>query len=210
MISQSSRPAHRCCLVSKIPQLVNALLEKALKITCVKAPRPDRCLKRKKVLVQCAKSNDVRTCLEKHAVLLKCLKAKDVSSVERCVTTTTVACPRSAIFRVTFWKAVLPLLVKPNVTFGWFVTGSKLCFGPVISFPDRAARSRSTNCGPFASSATLAVRLGELGAATTVVPCGTEITCVFGGWRSPLKSRKRSLCFSAGPASSLWFRLLKR
>ena len=71
--------------ITKIPTLAEALLQKALKITCVGAKNPARCLQRKKVLVSCAKSSDVEKCLEKHAVLLKCLKAKNVTNVEQCV-----------------------------------------------------------------------------------------------------------------------------
>ena len=73
--------------ISTVPALVNALLKRAMKITCAGSAHPDRCLKRKKLLITCAKASNVRRCLLKHAVLLKCLKLPSVTSVDQCVAT---------------------------------------------------------------------------------------------------------------------------
>jgi phospholipid/cholesterol/gamma-HCH transport system substrate-binding protein len=71
--------------INDVPELLNALLQRAQHIVCLDAKYPDRCLQRKALLIKCAKADDPRGCLEKHVVLLKCLKATDVADVRTCI-----------------------------------------------------------------------------------------------------------------------------
>ena len=114
-----------------------------------------------------------------------------------------VALPRSAIFLVTSWNACWPSPEKSKVTFGWFVVGSKPCCGLLISDPFNAGWSLSTNCGEFESSCWERVNEGLVGAAATRVPWGTDLITDPAGCLPFLNGSSRSLCFSAGPESSL-------
>ncbi len=84
------------------------------------------------------------------------------------------AAPRWAIRRVTSWKAVRPLPVKPKVTLG-APDSSTSCLGRVTSVPESAGLSFSANQPGSAFSSTWPLR--SLGfSETTIVPCGTLST----------------------------------
>jgi hypothetical protein len=71
-------------VITSVPALLNALLQKAEHIVCVGSKYPERCLQRKTLLIKCAKAKDPKACLQKHAILLNCLK-KAPAQLEQCI-----------------------------------------------------------------------------------------------------------------------------
>ena len=94
--------------------------------------------------------------------------------------------PRSAISRVTSWKAARPSSVNSKVTFGWLVVWSKPCSGLVMSSPESAGRSRRTKYWevPVWLSSSSVSGLSGGSSSTTTVPCGTSRISEFGGCSS--------------------------
>ncbi len=106
--------------------------------------------------------------------------------------------PRSAIVLVTSWKLSFPSPVKLKVTIGDCVVGSWFASGSVISSPERAGRSRSTNHWALLGSSS-GCSPSSGGALTTRIPCGTTMISDPGGCTSPGWSTKRSSLAVAGP-----------
>jgi hypothetical protein len=63
--------------IQDVPELAEALLERARELTCADAADRVQCLKRKRILIRCANAQDPEACLERAAVKLACLRAAD-------------------------------------------------------------------------------------------------------------------------------------
>ena len=83
--------------------------------------------------------------------------------------------PRSAIWRVTLWNAVRPVLVKANVTIGSLpACWSEVCFGFLMSVPESPGLSLTSH--QRSGSGALASGFSP---RTTRIPVGTSTTSAF-------------------------------
>src|ERR1700733_1419698 len=109
--------------------------------------------------------------------------------------------PRRAICAVTFWNAVLPEELNPNVTSGSPLLGSVLSSGLVIWLPRSATLSLSTK--NWASGLVIGVGCEKLAgtASITTQPRGMVTVCPSEAVTPLGRPESRSLALSSGPLS---------